>query len=289
MGHLSRDIAQEELRHQLTTMVESMPAFPESVHQIMSMTSDINCSPKDLVQVIEADPVMTMKILKMVNSAFFSLSRHVASVQHALVYLGMNTIKNLAVAIATVDALPSKSIPELNMSDFLAHSLATASVAQRVAKTHLQLKDGSDHFVGGLLHDFGKAVFIQFEPVTYAQILRESQARGVPLSLVEVEHFGVSNAEAGALLAESWQLPEELVEAIRAHGQCQPSASDLTFTISVANMVVKRMQIGSGGNPVAGDVPAHFSERLGVDFDTLLSQMQDIPDEVAKLQSVVRG
>jgi len=101
----------DEFHHRLLAMVESMPAFPESVHQIMSMTADINCSPKDLVKVIERDPIMTMKILKLVNSAFFSLSRNVASVQHALVYLGLNTVKNLAISIATVDALPRQSIP----------------------------------------------------------------------------------------------------------------------------------------------------------------------------------
>ena len=90
-------------------MVESMPAFPESVHQVMALTSDINCSPKDLVKVIESDPVMTMKLLKLVNSAYFALSRNIASIQHALVYLGLNTVKNLAISIATVDALPRNS------------------------------------------------------------------------------------------------------------------------------------------------------------------------------------
>ena len=124
----------EDFYRRLSAMVESMPAFPESVHQVMSMTADINCSPKDLVKVIESDPIMTMKILKLVNSAFFALSRNVASVQHALVYLGLNTVKNLAISIATVDSLPRQSIPELPMAAFLTHSLATASMAQHLEK-----------------------------------------------------------------------------------------------------------------------------------------------------------
>ena len=289
MGDDVNDGGQEQFRRELMAMVEAMPAFPESVHRIMSMASDMNCSPKDLVSVIESDPVMTMKILKMVNSAFFSLSRHVASVQHALVYLGLNTIKNLAISIATVDALPASSLDALSMRDFLAHSLATASVAQRLARSQLHLRDGSDHFVGGLLHDFGKAVFIRFEPTTYAQVLRQARERGVALSVVEAEHFGVSNSEAGALLAESWQLPESLVEGIRGYESLHADASDLAVTIAAANHLVKVMAIGDGGNPDVGTFSPLLAARLGADAPTLLAGLQDLPDEVAQIQGVVGG
>ena len=181
----------EQMQRHLSAMVEQMPPFPKSIHQVMGMTSDINCAPKDLVGVIERDPVLTMKILKMVNSAFFALSREVASVQHALVYLGMNTIKNLAVAIATVDALPRNSIPELPMSAFLTYSLGTAAIAQRLARENLHLRDASDHFVAGLLHDFGKAVLVQFESATYVRVVQKAHRDQRELAEVEEEEKGV--------------------------------------------------------------------------------------------------
>ncbi|ATX80039.1 HD-like signal output (HDOD) domain, no enzymatic activity [Mariprofundus aestuarium] len=279
----------EDLKRRLTIMVDSMPAFPESVCRIIEITTDINCSPKDLVKVIERDPVMTMKILKMVNSAFFALSRNVSSVQHALVYLGLNTVKNLAVSVATIDALPRQSIPELKMSDFLTHSLATASVAQWLAKNKLHIRDASDHFVAGLLHDFGKAVFIQFEPATYGKLIREAKEKGLPLKLVEMEHLGISSAEVGAMLAESWKLPEQLVNCIRTQLDCNKDSSDLTLTVAAASTVVKAMQLGDNGDPYVGDFSEIMSRRLECTLEDVVAQMQGLPDEVGRLISAVRG
>jgi len=278
----------EGFHRRLSAMVESMPAFPESVHQIMSMTADINCSPRDLVKVIESDPIMTMKILKLVNSAFFALSRNVASVQHALVYLGLNTVKNLAISIATVDSLPRKSIPELPMSAFLTHSLATATMAQRLAKDFLHLRDVSDHFVAGLLHDFGKAVFVQFEPTTYARVLNEARETQSPLPQIEMERMGITCAEAGAMLAESWQLPPALIDSIRTHVSCNEQSSDMTLTVAAANTVVKAMNLGNSGNPHVGDFQDFMRKRLGSDLEGVIAKMDALSDEVHNMQSMVQ-
>ncbi len=277
----------DNLKQRLAAMVETMPAFPESVHQVMTMSADINCSPKDLVRVIERDPVMTMKILKLVNSAFFTLSQHVASVQHALVYLGMNTVKNLAVSIATVDTLPRQSIPELHMSAFLTHSLATASVAQYLAKDVLKVRDGSDYFVGGLLHDFGKAVLVQFEPTTYASVIQEARARMLPLNQVEMERLGLTSAEVGAMLAESWQLPEELVDCIRGHINCTDESSDLTLAVAAANTVVKSMQLGDNGDPCIGDFSEAEKNRLKCGLSDVVNNLKNLEAEVSSLLNTV--
>jgi len=277
------------LKQRLAGMVESMPAFPESVHQVMEMSADINCSPKDLVRVIERDPVMTMKLLKLVNSAFFALSKHVSSVQHALVYLGMNTVKNLAVSIATVNTLPRQSIPELSMASFLTHSIATASVAQHLAKNVLKLRDASDHFVGGLLHDFGKAVLIQFEPTTYSRVIRQARERQLPLSQVELEELGMSSSEVGAMLAESWQFPDVLVDCIRGQLDYNGESSDLILTVAAANTVVKTMQLGDNGDPCPGEFSDMMKERLDCDIETVINDMQGLQDEVRGLINMVQG
>ena len=82
---------------QMLEMVEQMPAFPASVQRILAMTSNVNVAPKDLVQVIDHDPVLTMRILKVVNSAYYGLSKPIVSVKHAVVYIGINTILSVAV------------------------------------------------------------------------------------------------------------------------------------------------------------------------------------------------
>jgi len=282
-------VEEESIHQRVSTMVESMPPFPQSVLRLMEMTKDFNCSPKDLVEVIEYDPVMTMKILKLVNSAFFSLSRDVLSIQHALVYLGMNTVKNLAISIATMDALPHKSIPQLPMEKFLTHSLGTAFVAQRLAKEYLQIKDVSDYFIAGLLHGFGKMVFIQLEPASYALALQQTKDKNCPLAEMEVEHIGISYAEAGAMLAQSWQLPTSLVDSIRTHVDCDAKSSDMAISVAAASMVATAMGLGISGECVVEEFPECIQQRLGCELEIIVEQMQALPDEVSKIQSMVRG
>ncbi|MDQ6998969.1 MAG: HDOD domain-containing protein [Mariprofundus sp.] len=282
-------LEQESMHQRVNAVVESMPPFPQSVMRLMEMTKDINCSPKDLVEVIEYDPVMTMKILKLVNSAFFALSRDIVSIQHALVYLGMNTVKNLAISIATIDALPQKSIPGLPMGSFLTHSLATAFVAQRLAKDCLHLKDVSDHFIAGLLHGFGKMVFIQLEPDRYAEVLEDVKAHGCSLAKAEAVHLGITYAEVGALLADSWQLPLSLVDCIRMHVACDADSSDMTITVAAANMVVTVMGLGANGDAEVEAFPTAIHQRLDVDMATVIDQMQALQSEVEQIQSMVGG
>jgi len=286
---VTEGVNNEEFHKRLVTMVEAMPPFSGSVTQVMAMTSDINCSPRDLVKVIESDPILTMKILRLLNSAFFSLSRRVASVQHALAYLGLNTVKNLTISIATVSSLPAKSIPELPMPAFLIHSLATASVAQRLAKDFLRLRDVSDHFVAGLLHDFGKVVFVQMNPTTYASVLNEAREKQAPLPQIEMERMGVTCAEAGAMLAETWQLPTTLIDCIRTHVDCTEESSDITFTVAAANMIVKSMSLGDSGDPHIGVFQDFMHERLGMSIEEIVAKMGSLPEEVHDMQNMVQG
>jgi HD-like signal output (HDOD) protein len=283
------DIAGDNaLFNRLASALESMPAFPESVHQIISMTADINCVPKDLLRVIESDPVMTMKLLKLVNSPFFALSRNIASIKYALVYLGLNTVKNLAISVAAMGALPRQSIAGLSMLSFLTHSIATALIAQQLARNCLHIKDASDYFVAGLLHDFGKAVLIQFEPKTYAKVLRQAKNRKCSLAQVEMETWGVSNAEVGAMLAESWQLPAHLVDSIRSYTNHDERSSDLAVVVAAANIVAKHMKLGDGGNPSVGEFSDIICRRLGSDFETILLQMGNLPDEIESMKNMVQ-
>ena len=119
-----------ELQEKLATLVDDMPAFSSSVMRVMDLTADINCSPKELVEVIDHDPVMTMKILKLVNSAYFGLRSEVVSIKQGVVILGINTLKNLAITIAAVGMLPRNSVKGFDSQEFLLHSLGTATITR---------------------------------------------------------------------------------------------------------------------------------------------------------------
>lgn len=271
------------LQRQLIKMVESMPAFPNSVHRILQLTSDINCSAKELVEVIDHDPIMTMKMLKMVNSPYFGFSRKVAAINHAVVYIGVNTIKNLAVSIATLGVLPRTNKAGMNMIKFLLHSLGTATVARLIGK-RLGATDMicNDHFVAGLLHDFGKAVFAHYMPVEYLGVLAAAESRSCSLHQVEQELIGADHCQLGSMLGEKWQLPAMLVQSISDHHHPTPDSPDQTFAVFVANQITKQLRFGFSGHRVVEELPDFIVARFGMDLAEWINTMGDLPSEMNK-------
>ena len=131
-----------DLSKKLTAAVEKMPAFPKSVQRILELSRDINCPPKELVGVIEKDPVMTMKLLRIINSAYYSFPKQITSVNQSIVYIGLNTIKNMALSFAVIGVLPQNNTAGYDMQRYLMHSLITASLARILCQKYN--KDGTD-------------------------------------------------------------------------------------------------------------------------------------------------
>jgi HD-like signal output (HDOD) protein len=193
----------------LLAFLEKMPAFPKSVQKVVQLTSDINTPAKEIVRVIEYDPVMTVKILKAINSAFYGLPHKITSVQRAVVHMGLNTIKNLALSVAAMGMLNTRNKANFNIDQFLLHSLSTASISRMLAeRLGLSSSECSDCFVAGLLHDFGKAVFAEFMPTEFKLALEKSQALQLPLHETELEFIGLTHSQAGKILAEKWELSD---------------------------------------------------------------------------------
>ncbi|UZE97526.1 HDOD domain-containing protein [Alkalimarinus alittae] len=222
---------------QLIDMVDKIPTFQESVHRILALTTSPDCSAKDLVQVIEHDPILTIKVLKLVNSAYFGLSQEVTSVNHSVVYVGINTIKNVAISVATTGALPKTNKAGLNMNHFWSHSLAVGVIAKLLAENKgVKKNEQANYFVGGLLHDIGKVLFAHFIPTDYQHVLQKAEADGIPLHQAEKELLGFDHSEIGAMVAEKWQLPSELISSIRNHHLTEEKdQSSLSLAIYAAN------------------------------------------------------
>jgi putative nucleotidyltransferase with HDIG domain len=264
-----------ELTQKLTTAVERMPAFPKSVQRILELTRDINSTPKDLVEVIDKDPVVTVKVLKVVNSAYFSLPKQITSIEHAVVYLGFNTIKNLALSIAAIGMLPPDNESGFSVQEYLLHSLATAGLAKKLA-ARLVDADPMDCFIAGLLHDFGKVVFAQYMPLEFRQALQLSQSQSRSLHETLREVIGTDHLVVGAMLAEKWRFAEQLVETIRHQHADNLKDTDMVACVFAANQITKKLQFGFAGNPSVEELPAALQKRLGGTLDEVLASLGDL-------------
>ncbi len=264
-----------ELSQKLAAAVDGMPAFPKSVQAILDLTRDVNCTPKDLVQVIDKDPVVTVKILKVVNSAYYSLPKQVTSINHAVVFLGFNTIKNLALGIAAIGMLPKNNAAGFDVQQYLLHSLATANIAKELGQ-RVGDADPMDCFIAGLLHDFGKVVFAQFMPGEFRQALEASQASGGSLHEALRQTIGVDHTVVGGMLVAKWRFAPKLVETIQnMHG---PDVVDTPMTTCVfaANQITKKLKFGFGGNPYVEPLPPVIARRLGGDLDHVIAELGDL-------------
>jgi putative nucleotidyltransferase with HDIG domain len=202
----------------LMRLVDKMPAFPVSVQRVIELTSDMHCDPRELVHTLDHDPVLTVKILKVANSAYFGVATKIASIKHAVVYLGLNTVKHIAVTVASIGVMPRTNVAGLDMDGFLAHSLTTAVLARRLAQqSNVSAIKVQEHFVAGLLHDIGQAVWAHFRAETYQQVLELAGTTTFSRLEAERQILGTTHGELGGLLAEKWQFSPPLVAAIRHH------------------------------------------------------------------------
>ncbi|MES1981800.1 MAG: HDOD domain-containing protein [Pseudomonadota bacterium] len=278
-----------ELTQRLSAVVDKMPAFPKSVQRILEISRDINFQPKELVMVIEKDPVMTMKLLRIINSAYYSFPKQITSVSQSVVYLGVNTVKNMALSFAALGVLPRHNAGSFDIQRYLMHSLVTGSLARVLSqKFPAAQTDPNDCYIAGLLHDFGKVVFAQFMPDEFQAALALSAAQGIPLHVAERQMIGADHSVVGAMLVEKWQFPKALVEIIRNHHSEIASENTALCVLHVADQISKKLlrENAAGVAPEASLVLAPaLIDRFGGDLDFIIGRLGDLTKIMEEAQS----
>lgn len=261
---------------QLLAFVDKMPAFRSSVQRLLQLASDLNADSREIVHVIESDPLMTVKVLKVINSPFYGLVQKISSVQRAVVHLGINSIKNMALSVAAIGALPAQNKAGFDNKAFLLHSLSCASLCKLLGeRIGISPMQSSDYFVAGLLHDFGKIVFAEFIPVPYQQVLQVTREQQLALHDVEADMLSIDHSQAGKLLARHWGLADELITAIDHH-HSDHLHTQLGDCLFAANQISKKLSFGFAGNPVIEALPTSALQTFGMQLEELIVALGDL-------------
>ena len=211
---------------QLISRIHSLPSVPAVYTQLIQALQADEVSPQEIGRIISQDMAMTAKILQLVNSAFFGHRRSITNPTQAVIYLGADTVKALALSVSVFSQFDSRRIPSFSIEALRDHGMAVATLARRIAESlGLSKPELEDAFLGGLLHELGKLVLAANYPREYEETLRKTREQKLTARQAEMETFGTSYADVGAYLLWLWGLPDPVTEIVARHPEPSPDLS----------------------------------------------------------------
>ncbi len=213
--------------------IENLPTLPAVALEVGQLLEDYNTPVEEVCETIEKDQAMVPRILKLVNSAFFGLRSNVSNISHAVVLLGFNTIRNAVVSVAVIRAMPGrKQLRGFDVTQFWSHAVSVAVTSKHLAeKSHLHY--AGDAFTAGLLHDVGKLVMFLYFRDLFSGVWSRAAREGCSFYAAEQREGVITHAQIGAYMAQRWQLPKRLVDAIAFHHGVDEKAADLNLLLIV--------------------------------------------------------
>ncbi|GAB6192955.1 HDOD domain-containing protein [Desulfocastanea catecholica] len=243
-------INKDKQRRDIDRFIEKMPSLSTTVGKVMEICSRTDASPNELNKVISLDPVLTGQVLKLINSAYYSLVNKVTSLTRAITMLGMNTVKNMALSTAIIRSVAGvKKSRALPTTKFWAHSIGAGVSAKLLGEAKgIPVMEREELFLAGLLHDLGKVPFGD----EYIEVLNIARFEQLPLNEVELEVMGIDHQEVGLMIAEKWKLNQVISTCIGSHHQVKGLTGQLGQQLScvaLGNVYANILDHGSAGNP----------------------------------------
>jgi|TARA_R110000782_G_scaffold57258_11_gene119663 HD-like signal output (HDOD) protein/GGDEF domain-containing protein len=216
----------------------TLPSLPAVAVRVLELTGDPNVRMDELARTIQADQALAAKILRTVNSSFYGLRKRCTSIDKALVLLGLGPVKSLVLGFSLVSAIGSDSDDPFDYVDYWRRGLDTAVSAKLIADA-CRFTCADEAFLAGLFQDIGMIAMHRALGVKYARVLESAEDHG-GLARLEIKAFETQHAEIGAVLAESWRLPAELVAPVKFHERptaCPTEYSKTARCVALGNLV----------------------------------------------------
>ena len=248
--------------------IERLPSLPDIYEALNTALLSGQSNARDIAQIVERDPVMSAKVLQLVNSAFFGLERQIYRLNEAVTILGVRLIRDLTLASHIFEAFPqSAEWTSFSFSQIHSRSMLVARLAQDICRSvkadrHVQ----GQAFLAGLLHDFGMIMLASHDPEKYRLVMSKASDLSQPLYVVEKMNIGVSHAEAGAYLLGLWNLPPKVIEAVLFHhfpGSCPSGDFQPLTAVHIADALLPSVNNGIGCS-VSSQLSMKYIDRLGL-------------------------
>jgi putative nucleotidyltransferase with HDIG domain len=228
----------------------ALPTLPTIVSRLMQLVDSPKSSAQSLTRIIENDQVLTARILKLANSAYYGMTRQVSSVSQAVVIVGFDAVKDMGLSVSVLDAFRDPGGSRyFNLSRFWEHTMGVAFTAKLLAKKYAP-DVSSEAFTAGLLHDLGKVIINQYCHDDFIEIMARVNDDGEDLLYAETMVLDTTHDRIGGWLANRWNMPPSIVDSIEFHHH--PYLSDkhqsLATMTKLADVICRRAKIGYSGN-----------------------------------------
>ncbi|MDO9046652.1 MAG: HDOD domain-containing protein [Methylobacter sp.] len=194
-----------------------LTSSPNIYFELQKTVADPNKSIMDIGFIIEQDPALSIRMLKIVNSVYFGFPAQIASIERAITIIGVQELQNLVLATVIIDKFSSLPAGLLSMQDFWARSLRCALISKELCIYGNNRDDLDSMFICGLLHDIGQLVFYRRIPELARQIGLLIESSGVDEIQAENNILGFNHYQTGAELVRLWRLPDIIIETIGQH------------------------------------------------------------------------
>ncbi|HAS83959.1 MAG TPA: hypothetical protein DCS43_15090 [Verrucomicrobia bacterium] len=263
--------------------IRNLPTLPAVMQKLSVAVKDPNSDAKSIAKLIEDDPAISTRILKVVNSSLYAGGVEIQSVQQAVARLGLMTTNNIALSTSIFSAFNAKSNDGFDRNEFWRHSISVgiaACVVYAHASKNMRKRHSKEVLrLAGLLHDIGKLIMDQYMADDFRGALAMAKSSPMMLCNAEQEVVGIDHATLGGWLCGKWNLSEELMLSILWHHDpdSAPDAHwELTAMCHVANYICNLEHIGDGGDLAQPTCVQSVWKRLGL----AVSDISVIVDEV---------
>lgn len=266
----------EDKRTEIRNLIrdtKSLPTLPGIIARLGSLADNDKVSSQEMARVISADQVLSAKVLRLVNSAFYGFPGRVSTVSNALILLGVNVVKSLAITGSIFE------IMEKNVVGLWEHSMGVAVAANTISKA-LKLPDAEETATAALLHDIGKVIVKIKLKQDFSQLSALVDSKGCTMQEAEQDLLETDHAEIGGWLARSWLLPEKLIEPVAFHHQVEKSTAHQTKTavVHLADVLIKASGFGFSGDRLVPRIQPVAWNKLGMTdalLETIIFEIED--------------
>jgi HD-like signal output (HDOD) protein len=265
--------------------LESIPTLPAIVTKIIDVANDKNSTAKDLNSLISKDQALAARTLKLANSAYYGFPRTISKITEAIVVLGFNTVKGIALSASVCHMYKdTNEILGFSPNKLWEHSVGVAICSELIAKK-IKFKQIEELFILGIVHDIGILIILEFLKSKLNTILYRTKNEKQRLSNIEKEEIGIDHAVLGKRLAEQWKLPKVMGDVIAFHHTPQYAFGDskpLASIIYIADIICRLKKIGHDGEYYIPPLSKEAFETIGFDKNDIKEMADKLDLELEK-------